>query len=195
MQELKQSIIRLEIPKTDVISHERLEIFKKYAEKKCEEKARIIGFGGKENLDTKVRDVKNYSLFFDVENSVTDKVFIDYIKNIISTYFITFQMMHPHCKLRKINQVDFLKYEPGGKYEIHVDHFATSPRTMTVIINLNEDYEGGDFVFYNTTGKQIIKKEKLKTGSMVYFPSNFLFPHAVEPITKGVRYSIVIWTV
>jgi predicted 2-oxoglutarate/Fe(II)-dependent dioxygenase YbiX len=59
-------------------------------------------------------------------------------------------------------------------------------------MNLNEDYEGGDVVFGNQN-LQEIKRVQLKRGSLLAFPSNFLYPHMIEPITKGIRYSIVAW--
>ena len=34
---------------------------------------------------------------------------------------------------------------------------------------------------------------KLGKGSIVFFPSNFMYPHGIQPITKGTRYSIVSW--
>ena len=92
-----------------------------------------------------------------------------------------------------INQVDLLKYEVGGKYEKHIDHSLHSPRTLSCIINLNENYEGGDLVFYTPDQKDILKKIKCTTGTIIFFPSNFLYPHQIEPITKGTRYSIVTW--
>jgi predicted 2-oxoglutarate/Fe(II)-dependent dioxygenase YbiX len=41
----------------------------------------------------------------------------------------------------------------------------------------------------------IIREEELifKSTSVIIWPSNFLFPHCVEPIQEGVRYSIVAW--
>jgi predicted 2-oxoglutarate/Fe(II)-dependent dioxygenase YbiX len=30
-------------------------------------------------------------------------------------------------------------------------------------------------------------------GSLIIWPSNFLYPHCVKPVTKGTRYSIVAW--
>ena len=92
----------------------------------------------------------------------------------------------------KINQIDLLKYTPGGKYEIHTDHFSNTNRHLSVIINLNDEYEGGDLIF--TDQKNIeTKRLKLDKGSIVFFPSNFMYPHSIEPITKGIRYSIVAW--
>ncbi len=95
-------------------------------------------------------------------------------------------------KSNKINQIDLLKYNPGGKYEIHTDHYTNSPRHFSIIINLNDDYEGGDLIFTDQKKKRK-KRLKLEKGSIVIFPSNFMYPHSIEPITKGTRYSIVAW--
>jgi len=51
---------------------------------------------------------------------------------------------------------------------------------------LNNDYEGGEFVLCG------IPLEK-KQGSVVVFPSNFMYPHEVKEVTKGKRYSIMTW--
>ena len=93
---------------------------------------------------------------------------------------------------RKINQIDLLKYGPGGKYIVHTDSMSNSYRHLSVIINLNNNYEGGDLIFTDQKKKEI-KRLKLNRGSVVFFPSNFMYPHGIEPITKGTRYSIVAW--
>ena len=37
------------------------------------------------------------------------------------------------------------------------------------------------------------KKINLNQGDILIFPSVFLYPHKVEPVTKGARYSFVSW--
>ena len=34
---------------------------------------------------------------------------------------------------------------------------------------------------------------KINKGDILIFPSNFMYPHAVKPITKGKRYSYAAW--
>ena len=75
-----------------------------------------------------------------------------------------------------------------GEYKEHTDHFDFFPRVLSCSLILNDDYEGGDFSFFG--GKYIVPK---KAGSVVVFPSNFCFPHAVKPVTKGNRHSIITW--
>ena len=45
-----------------------------------------------------------------------------------------------------VNQIDLLKYSINGKYEVHIDS-TKSKRNLSVIMNLNNDYEGGDLIF------------------------------------------------
>ena len=57
-----------------------------------------------------------------------------------------------------------------------------------LLVHLNDDYEGGDFIMWET------EKIELPQGSIMIFPSNFMYPHKVTPVTEGTRYSYVSWT-
>jgi len=104
----------------------------------------------------------------------------------------------------------FTKYKLNQYYNWHCDSFnepynntADSNyhgkiRKLSVTCSLSDpkDYKGGklQFDFRNSVdGKPNIKtcKEILPKGSIVVFPS-FVW-HRVTPITKGTRYSLVIW--
>ena len=140
-------------------------------------------------LDTDMRNVKGYQLDF---KTPTNLFYWNYIKHEITRMYGFYKAKFPMMASNKINQIDLLKYSVGGKYEVHTDHFTTNVRSLSVIINLNEGYEGGDLIF--TDQKKIeVKRIKLGKGSIVFFPSNFMYPHSIAPITKGVRYSIVSW--
>jgi hypothetical protein len=76
----------------------------------------------------------------------------------------------------------------AGEYKEHTDHGDLWPRVLTISFILNEDYDGGDFVFFN--GQY---KVPPKAGSAVVFPSNFCFPHAVTPVTNGDRHAVITW--
>jgi len=93
-----------------------------------------------------------------------------------------------------IHHTDFRvnKYSEGGFMSKHCDNIHHShgqkygfPQVSSLLF-LNDNYEGGEFVVadevYNT-----------KKGSVIIFPSNFMFPHEVKPITKGIRWSIIAW--
>jgi predicted 2-oxoglutarate/Fe(II)-dependent dioxygenase YbiX len=140
-------------------------------------------------LDKKIRNVKGYHLNF---KTPTNLFYWNYIKQEIERLYPFYTIKFPKMTTEKINQIDLLKYTPGGKYEVHTDHFTTSIRHLSIIINLNDDYEGGDLIFTDQNKKEI-KRLKLSKGSIVFFPSNFMYPHSIQPITKGTRYSIVSW--
>ena len=142
-----------------------------------------------DKLNTDIRNVKGYQLNF---KTPTNLFYWNYIKNEITRVYGFYKAKFPMMASSKINQIDLLKYNSGGKYNVHTDHYTNSPRHLSIIINLNEEYEGGDLIF--TDQKKVeVKRIKLGKGSIVFFPSNFMYPHSIAPITKGVRYSIVSW--
>ena len=92
------------------------------------------------------------------------------------------------------------KYRKKGFYGYHKDgsgfelmnmpdnkflHNKTRKLSMTAL--LNDEFEGGEFEFYNTP------KLEMNKGDIILFPS-FEF-HRVKPVTKGVRHSLVTWFV
>jgi hypothetical protein len=93
---------------------------------------------------------------------------------------------------KNIFDIEILKYENTGFYNWHVDHFAEIPRTMSCILLLNNDYEGGNICFRNPDGSGEWEVE-VKPNRMIIWPSIFLYPHTVKPVTKGTRYSVVAW--
>jgi hypothetical protein len=93
---------------------------------------------------------------------------------------------------KEIFDIEILKYENTGFYTWHTDHCADIPRTMSCILLLNNDYEGGNLCFRNPDGSGEWEVE-VKPNRMIIWPSNFLYPHTVKPITKGKRYSVVAW--
>ena len=143
----------------------------------------------KGGLDINIRNVKGYHLNFETP---TNLFYWNYIKQEIERLYVLYKAKFPKMDSNKINQIDLLKYDVGGKYEVHTDHYTTFIRHLSIIINLNDDYEGGDLVFTDQQEKEV-KRLKLGKGSIVFFPSNFMYPHIIEPITKGTRYSIVAW--
>jgi predicted 2-oxoglutarate/Fe(II)-dependent dioxygenase YbiX len=127
------------------------------------------------------------------KNNISDFVFLQLISNEIFKIIPNYLAKFPKLTLQKLLQSDLLKYEVGGKYETHVDSFINSPRELSCIINLNDKYKGGELSFFDNLHNKEILKCPLKKGSVVFFPSNFIYPHKIDPIKKGTRYSIVSW--
>ena len=148
-----------------------------------------IDAGNGKDIRRDIRNVKGYSLSNEIP---TDLFYWDYIKKEIERLYYFYKSKFPKMMSSKITQIDLLKYDIGGKYEIHNDHGTITNRHLSIIMNLNDDYEGGDLIFVDQKDNEI-KRLKLGKGSIVFFPSNFMYPHSIQPITKGTRYSIVSW--
>jgi len=95
---------------------------------------------------------------------------------------------YPHCSIEEDSGYELLKYSEGGFYIQHVDSFKARPRSVSCSFILNDDFEGGEFAFFDRE-----LKYKLDKGDAIMFPSNFMYPHEVMPVTKGTRYSIITW--
>jgi predicted 2-oxoglutarate/Fe(II)-dependent dioxygenase YbiX len=94
-----------------------------------------------------------------------------------------------------INDIQLLKYETGGFYTWHIDHAGEIiPRTMSCILFLNDDYKGGELIFRDPNGENEMAI-KPKSSRLIIWPSSFMYPHTVKPVTEGTRYSVVAWAV
>jgi len=92
--------------------------------------------------------------------------------------------------------LQFGRYGMDGKYDWHID--TSNPtskkcRKLSTIVQLSDpnDYDGGDLEFFNG----VLEPEDLnirKQGSVIVFDSRDW--HRITPITKGVRYSLVLWS-
>ena len=94
----------------------------------------------------------------------------------------------PLAKIEQDSGYDLLRYSEGQFYKEHVDSFKAHPRAISCSFMLNADYDGGEFAFFQ---KELVYKPK--TGSVLMFPSNFMYPHEILPVLSGTRYSIISW--
>lgn len=95
----------------------------------------------------------------------------------------------------ELSQCNFLKYCSKMFYKPHLDtsfnlNHPSFYRKLSVVLQLNDDYEGGDFILYGDTMFDEIILPKTK-GTIIVFPSNRY--HEVKEITSGNRYSIIGW--
>ena len=92
------------------------------------------------------------------------------------------------------SEVRFNRYRTDTQMRLHCDHIHSmfdgqrkGIPSLSILGSLNNDYEGGELVFW---GDKVVK---LKAGEIMIFPSNFLYPHEVKLVTEGTRYSYVSW--
>jgi predicted 2-oxoglutarate/Fe(II)-dependent dioxygenase YbiX len=150
----------------------------------------LVGSG---SIEKNIRNCQTIGISFsgviqknsDVRHELDDAVF-DSAANCIQEYNNKF----PLCKIQEDSGYELLKYTKGCFYIEHTDSFKQRPRAVSCSFILNDDFEGGEFAFFN---KEL--KYKLEKGDAIMFPSNFMYPHEIMPVTKGTRYSIITWFV
>jgi predicted 2-oxoglutarate/Fe(II)-dependent dioxygenase YbiX len=82
------------------------------------------------------------------------------------------------------------KYKTGTIMSEHFDLIRRNKTDGIPVLSflgvLNDNYNGGQFLMNN-------KVIELKQGDIMIFPSTFLYPHRVEEVTEGTRYTFVSW--
>ena len=85
------------------------------------------------------------------------------------------------------------KYSESQEYKWHIDQIynnkledSSLPRLFSVVIYLNDNFDGGETQFQFTS----VKPQK---GACLIFPSNFMFSHCARPVKNGVKYSVASW--
>jgi hypothetical protein len=139
----------------------------------------------------KERQCDNIGISFDSITQKNPKVRIKLDKYVFASAGLVIQKYNekfPLCRIQEDSGYELLRYKEGQFYSDHTDSFKDRPRAISCSFALNDDYEGGEFAFFD---REIV--HKLKKGSCIMFPSNFMYPHQVMPVIKGVRYSIVTW--
>lgn len=90
------------------------------------------------------------------------------------------------------------RWDIGGHYDYHIDglgfhEYKTDnnlngmTRKISIVIWLNDDFEGGEFEFHPTYGSDNLHIPK--KGQAMLYPSWIM--HRVRPVTKGKRYSVL----
>lgn len=119
-----------------------------------------------------------------------------FIVNSLNNYHQKFHSKGKNIEnfIQKFSDIRFNRYSPGQFMRQHHDHIQSlfdgrekGIPVLSIILNLNEDYDGAELFFWDD---HIVPLGK---GDIVIFPSLFLFPHGVTEPTKGKRYSGVSW--
>lgn len=88
----------------------------------------------------------------------------------------------------KSQSYTILKYSIGQQYVNHLDRSERTPRTVSAVGYLNDEYVGGDVNF-----DKINFTYKPSAGDIVVFNSDEPYTHASLPISEGVKYAVVNW--
>lgn len=140
--------------------------------------------------DTVTNDTEELDVCF--ERRPFHETLSSYINRAISEY-------HKHVIVDNniityFSNIRMNKYTPGARMRKHIDHITSlfdgttkGIPVLSIVGMLNDDYKGGEFIFWDDY------EVKLKAGDILIFPSNFMYSHEVKPVTEGTRYSYVCW--
>jgi alkylated DNA repair dioxygenase AlkB len=149
----------------------------------------IIGERGEENPE--IRGAKTISMSRDQtigKNIVVRKELDQKLFECASKAINKYRELFSECVISIDTGYELLRYDTGFGYSRHTDDFKLEPRVISCSFVLNDEYTGGEF---NLLDQNLSFKQK--KGSVLMFPSNFMFPHEVAKVTSGTRYSIVTW--
>lgn len=148
-------------------------------------RAETIGKGVNQDMRT------NYNLgITDSARSLGDPV-AESIHN--QFYVLLLASTIPYAKKHDVEEMfhedyQMLRYESGQQYKAHYDGGTQIGRSISAVVYLNNDYEGGEIEFVNFGIK--IKPEP---GMLILFPSNYAYSHIAHPVTEGTKYALVTW--
>lgn len=154
---------------SDILSKYKTELQLKPAEiangKIDDRRKSSVGFiNGIENIDNRLRDT---------------------LKNLIQIKGFEVTGLGPY---------QFTEYKTGEYYDWHTDSSPTDDlykdRFCSIVIQLNDEYEGGYLQLKDESGDNTIQLDK-GIGTMYIFYSNIR--HRVIPVIYGTRYSLVNW--
>jgi hypothetical protein len=139
-------------------------------------------------VNINVKKVKGYS--FQRASSCHEEdpinIFKKNIKDIAYEIIDNYRGIHSVNKVEENHEWEILQYEAGGFFTNHIDDGPTHPRTLSIILYFNDDYEGGEIEFPNFN-----VLHKPKAGEALIFPSSFIYNHNIKVITAGTRYAAV----
>ena len=167
-----------------------LEMKEELTKENCQEILRLAKSWEKAEVEG-VEEIRNSKIFWTSEQWIIDLVW-KYMESYNEVTGLNYD-------ISGVEAIQITRYEKGDYYDFHIDGKGSHKnavngkvRKISMTIQLNDDYEGGDFqVALFKRGKVIIETIAQGTGSIILFPS--IVEHSVTPVTSGTRYSLVAW--
>ena len=139
--------------------------------------------------EPEIVNLENFSSSLnEINNIIVEKLQSTILEYINSLKFDWFDSWAGYSAMK------FIRYSQGQTMQNHCDHIHNlfdgerkGVPILAIIGLLNDDYEGGELIMFED------KKIHTKAGDLLIFPSNFLYPHEITPVSKGVRHSYVSW--
>jgi hypothetical protein len=125
-------------------------------------------------------------------DDATSKILFGCIENALVSYTQRL-FQHESIPYSQLSHPRINRYGVGTNMAKHNDIISSlfekgvgSPN-LSIVGVLNDNYKGGEFIMFDNT------EIHLKAGDILIFPSTFLYPHKVDTVTEGERWSFVSW--
>lgn len=110
---------------------------------------------------------------------------VDLIESKLSQNIKFYQQKY-NMNMTYMEAINFVRYGEKQHFAVHADHGFSYTCTVSSVVYLNDNYDGGELWF-----PYLDIKWKPQIGDMVFFPSTYIYAHAALPVTSGVKYSAV----
>lgn len=173
---------------------EALENAQKFSESRKWKRAEVLNYLGEVGQD---QSRTNYGFFLPPANQETtnpqEATFVE-ISKILASHFDEclkdFLSRFAGTIKTKSEEIGYhcLKYSIGEEFIPHVDDSPNTPRRVSGLAYLNDDYEGGELWFPKLNFKYCPI-----VGDVIMFPSGMPYEHGAMPVTQGIKYCVVGW--
>ena len=142
--------------------------------------ATVARGGGEYHIDDALRRTRRVGMAEDAERQFVDR--LEAVRDAVAAHFAV--------ALSETEKPQFLLYREGDFFVRHADRdrAGTNRRAVSVIVFVNDDYEGGALRFF---GEDLAINITPTAGQLIAFRSDAV--HDVEPVKAGLRFTIVSW--
>jgi hypothetical protein len=181
-----------------VINEEESKIINEYLDSLYFQKTTVFDSAGKSRIDTSIRSSLGATMD---ENHKATQILHQRINESLLTYkeeitkinsiFEYYPVPGGYETTSNREAIQVLEYHPNQEYKFHHD-ISNDPnskeyhRQISVVVYLNDDFEGGGTEFPHKTFKP-------PTGYGLFFPSNWCFPHSGQKVLSGKKRVAVTW--
>jgi hypothetical protein len=182
------------------LSKEELRVVNQFCDRKENLRLKNTVFSGESfRVDTSLRSSEGFTLV--EETAITDLVgkaintaLLEYRDRLggIHPSLVSYTLAPGAAGTRSHREgIQILEYGPGQEYKFHYDQNwdraqNTFYRTISVVLYLTSDFEGGGTEFIDEVYKP-------KPGHALIFPSSWCFPHRGQVVTSGFKRVAVTW--
>jgi hypothetical protein len=121
-------------------------------------------------------------------NTLLEKRFTEHFEQVYANTIVPqIEAYWPKLKMHGIRDLFAIKYSPETQSSLELHHDMS---LVSATIKLSNDYEGAVLDF----PRQNINNSTMEVGDAIFWPAQVTHPHQSLPITKGTKYSLVLWT-